>query len=101
MDVASSGGLDEPAAVVSDQLTIGEDGLSARDGATDEAAEGAADVRAELVAIEEHVAGEGVSGGEVEEGEVGVVTHRYLTLVGEAEAVGGICGGLTSDADET
>src|SRR6266446_3464474 len=96
----ASGGLDQPAAVVPHQLTIGEDGLSARDGAADEAAERAADVGAELVAIEEHVSREGVGGGEVNEGEVGVVAYGYFTLVGEAEAVGNVGGSQSSDLFE-
>src|SRR5947209_14957232 len=87
-----AGVRDQPAAVVSDYFTVREDRLPASNRSADEAMEGAADVWAEAVAVEEHVAGQFIARRHVDQGEICVVANRDAALARDSKALGGVCG---------
>ena len=64
------------------------DGISATNGAANEAAEVVSEIGAEGVPLEEMVQAEGLR--EVDQGEVGVVAYGELAFVGEAVALCGL-----------
>src|SRR5436190_23904216 len=62
-----------PAEIAGDDLAVEENGVAAHDRALDDAAKRAAHVGAELVTVEEHVAGEFIVFPQVHKRQVGIV----------------------------
>src|SRR4051812_25947720 len=93
-----SGRFHESAAEVADGLAVEENRMAANDCTPDKAAKPPANVRAELVAVEEHFTGEGVFRRQVDQAQVGIESRSNPSLSFDLEPAGNIQGTYGSDS---